>query len=505
MKPKGEKPAKEAAKAEAKPEEAKRVTFGIDKNADFNEWYNSIVRKAELCDLRYNVKGFVVFQYWSVAAMKQMYNILEAILERKRHKPYWFPALIPEKNFNLEKEHVAGFAPEVFWVTEHGAGEKLEEKLALRPTSETAIYQMFSIWLRSYKDLPFKTYNRCQVWRYESKATRPFLRSREFHWIECHDAFANEEDARQQVREDMQITKEFLLDELGLPFIFFERPQWDKFAGAVNTYAADQFLPNGRLLQQPSTHYLGTNFSKPFNVKYLDANGKEQYCHLTCYGPAISRIFAGIVIAHGDSKGLRFPFNIAPLQAIIVPILFGKNDEAVLKYAESVRESLAGKFRVDIDLGEGKPGEKFYFWEMKGVPCHIEVGPKEAEEKTLTVVWRDNGKKEKVKLGEINRFLEEGGKALSQRLKVQALESFKGMIGEAKSLEEAKNLIEGGKVVKVNFCAIDKSGEKCAEAIEKGFGAKVRGKRMDIEEKPAGNCIVCGAKAETVVYIGREY
>ena len=241
-------------------------------------------------------------------------------MRRKGHKPYIYPVVIPEKNFYLEKEHVEGFTPEVFWVTETGAGNKLEEKLALRPTSETAFYQMFALWIRSYNDLPFKTYQRANVFRYETKATRPFLRIREIHWIEGHCAFKTLEDSMKQVHEDMQTTKEILQGYCGIPHLFFQRPQGDKFAGAVNTYATDALMPDGRMLQLPSTHCLGQNFSKAFNVKFIDEQSREQFAFLTCFGPAFDRIFAATVITHGDNKGLKFPFEIAPVQVLIVPI-----------------------------------------------------------------------------------------------------------------------------------------------------------------------------------------
>ena len=235
-------------KKEAVKKDEKGIT--VKKNENFSEWYTEIVQKAELCDLRYNVKGFVVFQPWSVLAMEKMYKYLESVLQSKGHKPYFFPTVIPEGNLKKESSHIKGFTPEVFWVTEAGS-DKFEERLALRPTSETAFYQMFSLWIRSYKDLPFKTYQRANVFRYETKATRPFLRSREFHWVETHCAHASEEDAMKQVHEDMQTTKEVLHDYFGLPFIFFERPSWDRFHGAHRTFAADVLNPDGRVVQQP--------------------------------------------------------------------------------------------------------------------------------------------------------------------------------------------------------------------------------------------------------------
>ncbi len=279
----------------------KRSQEGITarKDEDFSEWFSQIIQKAELADLRYNIKGFLVFQPWSVLSMEKMYDYMEKALKQKGHKPYWFPTVIPKSNFEKESVHVKGFTPEVFWVT-HGGDKKLEEPLALRPTSETAFYQMFNLWIRSYKDLPFKTYQRANVFRYETKATRPFLRSREFHWIETHCVHATENDAMKQVKEDMQTTKEVLHDIYGLPFIFFERPSWDKFAGAYKTFAADVLNPDGRVVQQPSTHIISPSFAKAFNITYKDKDGKEKSVYTTCYGPAISRIFASIIIVHCD-------------------------------------------------------------------------------------------------------------------------------------------------------------------------------------------------------------
>ena len=216
----------------------------VKKEDNFSEWYSQIVQKCELADMRSGVKGFVVFQPWSVLAMEKMYFFMENVLQRKGHKPYWFPTLIPESNLKKESEHIGGFTPEVFWVT-HGGKKKFEERYALRPTSETLFYQMFATWIRSYNDLPLKAYQRANVFRYETKMTRPFLRSREFHWIEAHCAHANEKDAFNQVKEDMATTKEVLHDIFGLPFMFFERPAWDKFPGAERTFAADVLNPDG--------------------------------------------------------------------------------------------------------------------------------------------------------------------------------------------------------------------------------------------------------------------
>jgi len=476
----------------------KEKEFNISKEKDFSNWFSDIISKAELADMRYNVKGFIVFQPWSVLAMEKMYDYMEKTLQRKGHNPYWFPTVIPEKNFKIEGEHVKGFSPDVFWVT-HGGKTKLQGKLALRPTSETAFYQMFSLWIRSWKDLPFKTYQRANVFRYETKATRPFLRSREFYWIEGHCAHESEENAMKQVREDMDTTKEVLHDIFGLPFIFFERPSWDKFPGAYRTFAADVLNPDGKLVQQPSTHLLNQDFSKGFNVKYEDKNGKEKPCWLTCYGPAISRIFASVIITHGDDKGLRLPWKISPIQTVIVPIGLSKEAE---KLKKEINEQ---GIRCEIDNSDRSPGEKFNYWELKGVPIRIEIGKKELKEKKLTIYRRDLNKKEKIKMSALGKYLEKIGEEVDKNLIKQADGLFKGRIENVSNKEDLKKVIEAGKIARCGFCSLDKKGEKCAEIVEKKINAEVRGKRLDEKAKKIEKCIICGKKAEEIAYIARAY
>lgn len=488
----------------AKKEETK-VTFGSSKIKNFSEWFTEIVQKAELGDIRYNVKGFIVFQPWSVLSMERMYYYLERTLQRKGHKPYWFPTLIPEKNLKLESSHIEGFTPEVFWVTSHGDNETIEEKLALRPTSETAFYQMFSLWIRSYKDLPFKTYQRANMFRYESKATRPFLRSREFHWVETHCAHSSQEEAMKQVHEDMETTKEVLHDTFGLPFIFFERPAWDKFPGAERTFAADVLNPDGRLVQQPSTHLLKQSFPIAFDVKFKDKNGEEKYVWTTCYGPAISRIFASVVSVHGDDKGLRFPWKIAPVHVIIIPI--GECNK-VLVEAEKIKKELESKdISVWVDSSDKSLGDKFYFWEMKGVPLRIELGNKELKSKKVTVFRRDTGKKESMSRSKFIKEVEKIGIEIDKNLIKQADHLFENSIIDAADKQELKRVMESGKIARCGFCSTDKDGEKCAGVVEKEVIASVRGTKL-VKENPkgkTGRCVICGEKASKVVYIARSY
>ena len=485
--------------------EEKKITFKVSKKDNFSDWYTDIVQKAELGDLRYNIKGFLVFQPWSVLSMEKMYHFMEKALQKKGHKPYWFPTLIPEKNLKLESDHIGGFTPSVFWITSHGDNEKIEEKLALRPTSETAFYQMFSIWIRSYKDLPFKTYQRANVFRYETKATRPFLRSREFHWIETHCAHASMENAIAQVHEDMATTKEVLHDIYGLPFMFFERPAWDKFPGAERTFAADVLNPDGKVVQQPSTHLIKQSFSKAFNMKFKDKDGKDKYLWTTCYGPAISRMFASIISVHGDDKGLRFPWKIAPVQVIIIPI---GRDNKVLKEAEKIKAELGEKdISCEIDSSEKRPGEKFFFWEMKGVPLRIDLGNKDIEARKITIYRRDNEKKEIINRKDILSYIEKTSKEIDKNLIKQADHLFDNSIVDVKNKQELKQAIEKGKIARAGFCSVNKDGEKCAEIVEKEISASVRGTKLE-KETPKGKtekCVICNKKADSVVYIARSY
>ncbi len=476
------------------------------KKSNFSEWYTEITKEAELCDLRYNVKGFVVFRPWSVQSMKKMYDIYESELEAHGHQPAWFPALIPESNFLKEGEHVKGFVPEVFWV-ERAGSDALEEKLAMRPTSETAMYQMYSLWIQGASDLPLKIYQSCQVWRCETKATRPFIRSREFYWIEAHDCFATKEGAMAQVHEDMGMAETVIHMQFGVPFIFFRRPQWDKFPGADDTYAADCLMPDGKVLQLPSTHMLGQNFAKVFDVKYLDGTGTSQYVWQTCYGPAISRIYAAIISQHGDDKGLIMPFALAPTQVVIVPIVKGGNEKEIEQKCNELKKTLSNSgLRIHCDFTPNTPGFKFNQWEMKGVPVRIEIGARELESSEYVVARRGAKEKSKVKEKDLaNAIAKMAGELQSDIISI-ADKWFSGMTHSASTLSDLEKKIKEGGFVRVPFCSTEMDGEKCAEAIKEKMSGNVRGTRFDKHEKPKDEkCVVCGQKAEEFVYVARQY
>jgi prolyl-tRNA synthetase len=383
----------------------KQEGIAVKKSENFSRWYTQVIQKAELADIRYNVKGFLVHQPWSVKIMKKMQEFIEKELEARGHEPFLFPSVIPESFLRKEKEH-AEFSANVFWITEAGEKfEKMEKKLALRPTSETAIYSMFSLWIRSWRDLPMKTYQACQVWRYESY-TRPFIRGREFYWIEAHNAFASKEEAEKQVKEDMEITENTLHKQFCIPFLFFKRPEHDKFKGAVSTFAADTIMPDGKVLQLPSTHFLGQKFSKAFNIRFTDKDKKEKYVWQTCYGHATWRVLGALIAIHGDDKGLVIPPSISPYQAVIIPIYYTeKEKEKIFNKIKTLKKKL--KIRCYADLREEHtPGWKFNYWELKGVPVRIEIGPKDLKKKQIILFRRDLRKREVVKEKDLKKRIE---------------------------------------------------------------------------------------------------
>ncbi len=502
-------PHKKAKNKKTELVESQITTFNINKLDNFSEWFTEIVKRAELADMRYNVKGFIVYPPWSTISMKLMFDIYEKELDKFGHQPVIFPSVIPESNFQVEADHVEGFAPEVFWITTAGTSGLLEERLALRPTSETAMYPLYSLWIRSWRDLPLKRYQSGKVWRYEGKSTRPFIRGREFIWIEGHDVFATLEEAEAQTREDMQISFNVIQNRFGIPFIGFQRPEWDKFAGAVHTYAADTLMPDGRFLQLPSTHLLGDNFAKAFNIEYMDEEGENHFAFQTCYGPAISRIFGAMFSVHGDDAGLIFPFEVAPIQIVVIPIISKKNKQEIEEYSKKLKETLQkGSYRVHIDETDRRPGEKYYFWEMKGIPLRLEIGRRETENSRVTLFRRDTREKIGLSLAELTESIESVGKSLTENITKKAKKFFNDHLARADTIEELVDHLENRKMVKIPWCSIDLDGEDCADELKDRFaGAQVRGIDVHETETPSedASCFICGNQAKSFVYVGKQY
>ena len=367
---------------------------------NFSEWYSEILERAEIYDVRYPIKGCGVYLPYGFKIRRYTFDILRRLLEERGHEEVLFPLLIPEDLLAKEGEHIKGFEDEVFWVT-HGGKKPLEVKLALRPTSETSIYYMMKLWIKVHKDLPIKLFQVVNTFRYETKHTRPLIRLREIMTFkEAHTAHATMEDAENQVKEAIEIYKEFF-HELGIPVIVSRRPEWDKFPGAEYTVAFDTIFPDGRAIQIGTVHNLGQNFSKTFDLEFETLEGGKDYVYQTCYGIS-DRAIASIIAIHGDEKGLILPPNVAPIQVVIVPLLFkGKREIVENKATELYNLLKETGIRVKIDDRDIRPGRKFNDWELRGVPVRIEVGPKDVENKMVTIYRRDTGEKYQIREEEV--------------------------------------------------------------------------------------------------------
>ena len=372
------------------------------KEIKFDEWYNEVVEKAGLCDKRYPIKGMNVWLPYGWELMNGIDSIIRKEMKRTNHKEVYFPLLIPESFFKREEEHIKGFSQEVFWVTHAGKNE-LEEKMLLRPTSETAMYPIFSLWIRSHADLPLKIFQIVNTFRYETKMTKAFIRVREIHFFEAHTAHENYEDAENQIMEDIKIAERFF-KKLSLPILLSKRPDWDKFAGADYSIGIDVLMPSLKALQVGSIHQYKQNFSKAFEIKYEGIDGKHYYCHQTTYGMS-ERVLGAVIGIHGDEKGIVIPSSIAPIKVIIIPIIFKGWEEKIMEECKKIKEKLESMgIESHIDDRDKTPGNKFYDWELKGVPIRIEIGPRDIEKGVITIATRDGIKKEleKNKIGERN-------------------------------------------------------------------------------------------------------
>ncbi len=458
---------------------------------NFSEWYNEVIEAAGLVDKRYPVKGMHVWLPYGWELMRNIDEYFRKIFTDYGHREVNFPLLIPETEFKKEAEHIRGFEDEVFWVT-HGGLDPLDVKLIIRPTSETAMYPMFSLWIRTHADLPLKIFQIVNVFRYETKQTRTFIRMREVHFFEAHTAHATADDSERQIREDMEIWEK-IARKLALPYVLVRKTDWDKFPGADYSIGAETIMPSGRTLQVATMHQYFQNFSKPYNIKYLKEDGEHEYVHQTTFGMS-ERLIGAIVGIHGDDRGLILPPEIAPIQVVIVPIV-SKNKEGVLEEARRIREELSG-FRVHLDDRDNyTPGYKFYDWELRGVPLRLEIGPRDMERGQVVLVRRDTGEKITVSRDEyvdrIASLLEDIQEAMFKR----AQEEMEERIKKVSSLEEVR---ENDAVSAVSWCG----SEECGHEIEDRTEKKIIGMPMRSEK---GKCIICGKETEIVALVAKPY
>lgn len=475
----------------------KKVKDITSRDIDFAQWYTDIVIKAELIDYS-SVKGCLIFRPYGYAMWENIQKILDQKFKETGHQNVYMPLFIPESLLNKEKEHVAGFAPEVAWIT-HGGDEELSERLCVRPTSETLFCDHYAKIVTSYRDLP-KLYNQwCSVVRWE-KTTRPFLRSREFLWQEGHTIHETKEDALEETIRMLNVYNDFINEYLCIPTIKGEKTQKEKFAGAENTYTVESLMYNGVALQSATSHYLGDNFAKVFNIMYTDRDNNKKYVNQTSWGIS-TRIIGAIIMVHGDDNGLVLPPAIAPYKTVIIPIGVEKE---VIEEAKKIENELK-KYSIStiLDLSDKTPGFKFAEYEMKGIPLRIEIGPKDIEPKQCVIVRRDTGDKKKVKrinmIDEINNLLKEISKNLYQK----AEERKNMMTHEIKRVDDIKKIdkqILG--FVKGNWCG----SALCEEGVKEETGLSAR--CIPLEQplmSDADKCIYCGKKAKKLVYWGLQY
>jgi len=470
------------------------------KKEDFGNWYLEVVQKAEIVDTRYGVKGMLIYMPTGMLIIKEIVKLFDVELQKTGHKPVLFPVVIPEKFLKMEGDHIKGFEKEVFWIT-HAGKNKLDERMCLRPTSETAMYPSFSTWIRSHQQLPLKIYQDCCVYRYETKMTKPLIRGREFYWIEAHTAHKTFEDAENQTKEDMMTYTNVVNKELGIPFLLIKRPEWDKFPGAENTYAFECVLPDGVVLQIGTTHNLGEKFSKVFNIQYTDKDKKKKYVNQTSYGPGIARILSAVVSIHGDDRGLIFPTNVAPTQIVIVPIYTKDKREKVIEKCAEVYGKLQAKgFRVYLDdRDKYTPGFKFHEWELKGVPLRIEIGPLDIKNNNVSLSRRDTLEKFIISEKDLEKKIIEIFDVIDFNLRKRADELM--IINNAQNMKEIQLYLKEGGFVRAPFCM----NEECAAKFKKKTKAEVRGTLFEKKEKASGKCAICGKPAKEIVYIAKSY
>ena len=465
---------------------------------DFSAWYNELLWRAEIMDVRYPVKGLYVWYPFGFSLRKNVYGELRALLDRD-HQEALFPLLIPETEFAKEAEHIKGFEEEVYWVT-HGGLSPLEVKLALRPTSECAIYPMYHLWVRSHADLPLKVYQIVNTFRYETKHTRPLIRLREItSFKEAHTVHTSWEDAGRQVEEAVALYTRFY-DSLCIPLIISKRPDWDKFPGADYTIAADTIMPDGRTLQIGTVHHLGDHFSKTFSITYEDVSGEQQFAYQTCYGIS-ERCIAAVISMHGDERGLVLPPVVAPVQVVIVPITIGKRKEEVLDAAKEIEATLcACGFRARTDTRDLRPGAKYYYWEMRGVPLRLEVGPRDLDAGQVTAVTRLGEK-----CGIPQASLEDGVRnvlaGFTAALTRRAEEHVRTHIQVVSTIEELSAAVEKGVAI-VPWCG----KKECADFIDESVNASVLGTEIRSVFVPdrEGPCAACN-RPGTMALVGRAY
>jgi prolyl-tRNA synthetase len=475
---------------------AERIT---SRNTDYSRWYTDVILQAKLADYS-PVKGCMVIRPNGYAIWENMQRTLDKMFKDTGHENAYFPLFIPESFMKKEAEHVEGFAPEAAVVT-HGGGEKLEEPLYVRPTSETIIWSMYKKWIMSYRDLPILVNQWANVVRWEMR-TRLFLRTTEFLWQEGHTAHADEEDARRETMLIINLYREFAEKYLAIPVIVGRKTDNEKFAGAIDTFTIEAMMQDKKALQAGTSHYLGENFAKAFDVKFQDKDGQIRYVHATSWGVS-TRLIGALIMVHGDDNGLVIPPRIAPKQAVIVPIWRGDDTkESVLTFARSIHSKLKEKWMIILDdRDQYKPGYKFNEWEIQGIPVRIEIGPRDVENNQVVLVRRDTREKIPVNADEVVSKFNELLEDIQQNLFNKALKFREENSYYIDNYNEFKEILEKkGGFLYSHWCG---NGE-CELKIKEETKATIRCIPENSPEEK-GQCIYCGKPSERRVIFARNY
>ena len=475
------------------------IGITVSKDKDFSEWYTQVVLKAELADYA-PVKGLIVLRPDGYSIWESLRDTFDQKFSKNKIRNGFLPVLIPESLLGKEEKHFAGFNPEVFWVTHSGENE-VGDKLALRPTSETLAYTLYSKWIQSWRDLPLKINFWNTALRAEIKATKPFLRTSEFLWQEGHTVHTTQKEAEIEVMEILEIYKNTVEEELAIPVVTGKKSEKEKFVGAVYTTTMESIMPDGKALQMGTSHFLGQNFSIPFEVKFADKDNVEHFAWQTSWGVSW-RLIGAMIMVHGDDKGLVLPPKVAPMQVVIVPIYKSEEGkEQTMQKAKEIQEKLElENIRVHVDeRSELTPGYKFNDWELKGVPIRIEIGPKDIEKQSVVIAKRHNREKINLSFIDIKKVVTILDEIQKDMLNAAREQSKKNTI-EISDYSEFKSKIEDGGFFKAFWCG----KQECEEKIKEETSADIRVIPFNSEDE-SGRCIFCQKQSISKPIFARGY
>ena len=481
-----------------KPKSEKELGITVKKDANFSEWYTQVMLKAELADYS-AVSGCMVLRPYSYSIWEKVKAALDNRFKKDGVQNAYFPLLIPEKLLLKEQEHVEGFAPEVAWVT-HAGNSKLDEKLAIRPTSEAIMYDSYAKWIRSWRDLPLRLNQWNNVVRWEFKNPVPFLRTREFLWQEGHTVFANQQDADAEGHVILGIYNYVVNDLMALASFTGRKSEKEKFAGAQYTDSIELLLPNGKAIQGPDFHSDGQNFAKAYGIKFLDKDEKLKYVWQNTWGFS-TRMLGVLFAVHGDDKGLVLPPKVALNKVVVVPIIFKGKEKNVLEKGKELAKKLK-KYDAIFDDRDYSAGWKFHEWELKGVPIRVELGPKDIEKKQVVLVRRDTGEKEFVKVAALDKKIEKVLEEMQDALYKKSKDFLEKNMVKVKSFDELKKVVKNGQIAVTGWCG----NVKCEEEIkDKTGGAKILNLEFETSKQKACCCACCGKQGKHIARIGKSY